>query len=572
MMKLSIKTPGKPPVTVEVRKLRMTIGRSVRNEICLEDPFSSRIHAELRVDGDTYWLTDLGSANGTFVNGKRVTGTIQMFSGDRIQIGETLIELQPAAEAITAPAVSTTDRLLAAEVVATPEATKEPTDRTVVTSGLLSIIETVRNASGAKEEIEAVEHRKDLFAVVSKVGVALLSQCSLDETLNQIIDLIFEGVPADRAFLLLRDGKSGELVCKVASYRNRQPTEADREVRISRSITEEVVGKGRSVLTSDASQDERFRQQESILLQGIRSVMAVPLSVNQQVIGMIYVDSPMSVNIFTQDDLHLLTTIASVAAVKIENALLLEQRIDNERIKQQLNSARDIQSRLLPVTPPAVPHYDLAGISLPCFEVGGDYFDFIQAGSHRLMISLGDVSGKGMDAAMLMSSLHATVRAQVGNTSSLSEMVSRVNAYLYENTPSNKYATLVCSQLDAESHQLTYTNAGHNPPLLIRRNGEVVYLEAGGLPVGIAGFSNYEEGAVTFESEDALIIYSDGVSESTNRRGEEFGTERLIDVVQKNQQRTAAQLRDRIEEAITNFLDGGSPSDDMTLVIVKRTD
>ncbi|MBI3949085.1 MAG: FHA domain-containing protein, partial [Acidobacteria bacterium] len=280
MLRLNIKTPGKPPLTVEVSKLRMTIGRSVRNEICLEDPFASRLHAEFRAEGDTYWLTDMGSANGTFVNGQRVTGTIQVFPGDRIQIGESLIELQLAGDVTRITTVSTTDRLPAAEVVATPEITKEPAaDRTQVTSGLLSVIETVRSAAGAKEGLEAVEHRKDLFAVMSKVGIALLSPSSLDEVLNQIVDLIFDGVPADRAFLLLRDGTSGELKCKVASYPQTQLSDKVRQVRISQSITREVVDRGQAVLTSDAQQDERFRGQQSIMLGSVRSVMAVPLSV-----------------------------------------------------------------------------------------------------------------------------------------------------------------------------------------------------------------------------------------------------------------------------------------------------
>jgi serine phosphatase RsbU (regulator of sigma subunit) len=572
MLKLNIKTPGKPPSTVEVNKLRMAIGRSVRNEICLEDPFASRLHAELRAEGNTYWLSDLGSANGVLVNGQRITGTVQVFPGDRIQIGESVIELQMAGDVTRLVAVSSTDRLPATDVVASPEITKEQPDRPTVTSGLLSVIETVRNASGAKEELEAVEHRKDLFAVMSKVGIELLSPLSLDEVLNRIIDLIFEGVPADRAYLLLREGKDGELVCKVASYRRGKPSDEEQQVRISQSITNEVVNNGQSILTSDAQQDERFRGHQSIMLGSIRSVMAVPLSVEKQVIGMIYVDSPMSVNIFTNDDLQLLTTMASVAAIKIENALLLEQRIDNERMKQQLNSARDIQIRLLPVNPPKMPSYDLTGISFPCFEVGGDYFDFIQQENDGLIITLGDVSGKGMDAAILMSSLHATVRAQAETSATISELVNRINRYLNQNTPANKFVTLFCSRLDCRTHELKYTNAGHNPPLLIRRTGDVVYLEAGGLPVGITEYISYDEEGTAFEPGDVLIIYSDGISEAQNQQGEEFTAERLIEVVQKHADSGAARLRDRIDEALLQFMGSAAPVDDMTLVIVKRTE
>lgn len=572
MLKLNIKSPGKPPVTVNADKMRMTIGRSVRNDICLEDPFASRLHAELRIEGDTYWLSDLGSANGVFLNGRRISGTVQVFSGDQIQIGESLIQLYQTEDITRIAAAPTTDQLFGQDVVAEPEITKEPTDPMQVTSGLLSIIQTVKSASGDREAVEALEHRKDLFSVMAKVSLELLSPSSLDEVLGRIIDLIFEGVPAERAYLLLREGKDGELVCKVASYRQAQPVGQDRQVRISQSITKEVVGKGQAVLTSDAQQDERFRGHQSIMLGNIRSVMAVPLSVNQQVIGMIYVDSPMSVNVFTEDDLRLLTTIASVAAIKIENTLLLEQRLENERMKQQLSHARDIQFRLLPVTPPPLPGYEMTGISFPCYEVGGDYFDFIKQPDGAMIIALGDVSGKGMDAALLMSSLHATVRAQAETCRSVAELVGHINRYLNGTTPPNKFVTLFCAQLDCQTHQLRFTNAGHNPPLLIRHNGEVVYLEAGGLPVGITEFVTYEEGLVTFNPGDVLITYSDGISEALNPQGEEFMAERLINVVQQNKHCSVAQLRDRIDEALLQFMGTASPVDDMTLVIVKRTE
>ncbi len=572
MLRLNIKTPGKPPVTIDADKRRMTIGRSVRNEICLEDPFASRLHAELRIEGDGLWLSDLGSANGAFLNGQRISGTVQIFPGDRIQIGESVIELQQAGEATRLVTASTTDQLPTADVVAKPEVTKEPTDRTQITSGLLSVIESVRSASGGQEELNVLEHRKDLFAVMSKASLELMSPSSLDEVLSRVIDLIFEGVPADRAYLLLREGTGGELKCKVASYRQGQLSEPDQQIRISQSVTKEVVGRGQAVLTSDAQQDERFRGQQSIVLGNVRSVMAVPLSVNRQTIGMIYVDSPMSVNVFTEDDLQLLTTIASVAAVKIENTLLLEQRLENERMKQQLSNARDIQFRLLPVKPPPVLGYDMTGISFPCYEVGGDYFDFIQEANDCMLIALGDVSGKGMDAALMMSSLHATVRAQSATSATTSELVGRINLYLNETTPANKFVTLFCARLNCRTHELHYTNAGHNPPLLIRPKGDVAYLEAGGLPVGITEFVNYEEGVVKLEPGDVLLTYSDGISEALNPQGEEFTVDGLIQVVRKHAQSGASQLRDRVDEALLQFMGSASPIDDMTLVIVKRTE
>jgi serine phosphatase RsbU (regulator of sigma subunit) len=570
MAKLFVRTPGKQPFVVELTKMRMTVGRSVRNDICLEDPFSSRVHAELRCEGESCWLTDLGSANGTFVNGVRVTGTVQLFPGDRVQIGESLMEVQAAAGMTLATSATIIgERVPTEEVIATPETTLSSADRVAVAPDLLSVIETVRSV-GTAEQPTGIERSKELLGVISQVGNTLLSQQSLDEVLHQIVGLVLGAVPADRAFLLLRESGEGDLVCKVASYRGREPSKGEQAVKISRSITEEVIGRGKAVLTSDALSDARFRQRESIILSGVRSIMAVPLSVNKQVTGMIYVDSPMNVNCFTDDDLGLLTMIASVAAIKVENALLVEQRIDNERIKQQLNNARDLQFRLLPVTPPTIENYDLTGISFPCYEVGGDYFDFIRLKEGNLGIGLGDVSGKGMDAAMLMSSLHASVRGQALTRAPIREMVGTVNRYIYETTMPNKFVTFFYGELNPQTHQLTYTNAGHNPPLLIRSDGQVDTLEAGGIPLGIVDEMVYEEGRVQFGPGDLMIIYSDGFSESVNELGEEFGVTRLIEVVRKHRHLKATQVRDRIDEAISQFIGKAHPADDMTLVIVKR--
>ncbi len=572
MVKLVIKTPGKQPSTVEVTKLRVTLGRSVRNDVCLEDPFASRVHAEIRCESDSCWLTDLGSVNGTFVNGVRISGTVQIFPGDRLYIGETLIEVHPSGPAL--PATSLTrmgEKAPSTEIIATPETLVSSAERLATPAqGLLSVIETVRTASGEKTLSPDVARGKELLALISQVGLALLSQLSLDEVLKQIVGLVLEAVPADRAFLFLREPAQGNLLCKVACYRGQEPTGVPDVVTISRSITEEVIGRGRSVLTSDALADERFRRRESIILSGIRSIMAVPLSVNKQVIGMIYVDSPMSVNCFSDEDLQLLTTIGSVAAIKIENALLVEQRIESERIKQQLNNARDLQFRLLPVTPPAVENYDLTGISFPCYEVGGDYFDFIVLPNGHLGLGLGDVAGKGMDAALLMSSLHASVRAQALTPSSIGEKIGAVNRYICENTPMNKFVTLFYGELDPTRHILTYTNAGHNPPLLVRAEGRVETLDTGGIPVGISEAITYDEGTVRFDPGDVLLLFSDGITESVNERGEEFGVTRLLEVVTHHRHLRPTELRDRIDEALSQFVGKARPADDMTLVIVKR--
>jgi len=569
-----VRTPGHLPVTFEVTKRRIAIGRSARNDLCLDDPFASRVHAELRREGQTVWLTDLGSANGTYVNGVRIREAVPIVPGDRVQIGETILEVLSGAGFPSG--VTSLAGEAVREIVARPEVEISSGERPPLAPEVFSVMDSIRAASASFAP--EVDQSRKLLAVISRVGVALLSSLSLEDVLKQIVGLVLDAVPAERAFLLLQNAQ-GELVCKVACYRGEEPSEVERTVRISRSIIEEVVGRGRSVLTSDAQADERFRQRDSILLSGIRSILAVPLLVNRReapsaprpIMGMIYVDNPMSAGAFTEEDRQLLTLVASVAAIKIENALLVEQQLENERIKQQLAQARDLQFQLLPIVPPEVEGYDLTGISFPCYEVGGDYFDFIRVPGGDVVFALGDVCGKGMDAAILMSALHASVRAQAMTVGAVAEMATAVNRYLVETTAPNKFATLWLGRLNPRVHELSYTNAGHNPPLLLRARGDVEFLEAGGIPVGVLSEAVYEEERLRLEPGDVLVVFSDGVSESTNEQGEEFGIARLVDVVRRHRELRAASLRDRIEEALSLFVGKAHPADDMTLLILKRT-
>jgi len=215
----------------------------------------------------------------------------------------------------------------------------------------------------------------------------------------------------------------------------------------------------------------------------------------------------------------------------------------------------------------------MTGVSFPCREIGGDYYDFIQRKrDNRLVVAVGDVSGKGTGAALLMSSLHAAVRAQSQARSTISEVMGEINQYIFENSPPNKFLTLFYAELDPETGTLAYSNGGHNPPMMVRQNGDVERLETGGLPIGMMQGVAYEQAIVTFAPGDVLVIYSDGITESVNEREEEFEEERLIEVVKNNAGRSASGIRDRIDEALSRFVGTTAPVDDMTLMIIKRTD
>ena len=582
MPSLLVKLPDGDGREIKVVKTKTSIGRSSRNDVCINDPFASRLHAEVRYDGSSYFLTDLGSANGTFCNGGKVVGTIAFNIGDVIQIGETRITL--VADPVTTPSneLMLSDLNLHAEAELTIASSKH-------SSGIFSVLEEVTNSSKGNVLGQTIisqprekERKKDhLLAVVSKVGVTLLLDASLDDTLKRIMELVFEALPVERGFLFLssqwtpnRDSKRrmrakpNELVCKVA--RNAMKDLTGEEIKISRSISEKVINEGTSVLTSDAAHDPRFQEMQSVVISQMRSIMAVPLAIGEEVIGMIYVDNPYATNRFNQDDLLVLTTMASVAAIKIENACLIEERIEKKRMEEELKVASEIQLRLQPLSPPRLPGYDMIGISFPCREIGGDYYDFIKRKNGRTLLALGDVSGKGMGAALMMSSLHAALHAQAQTPLKTAQIVTEINNYIFESSPENKFLTLFCAELDPITNQLFYSNAGHNPPILVSTDGSYRLLESGGLPIGIVDSITYEENYLVMQPGDVLVIYSDGITDSVNEIDEEFGEQRLIEVVRRYRARTASQLRDRVDEAITQFIGQCLPVDDTTIMIIKH--
>lgn len=561
MSELIVKYPDRAPDYFPLGRLRITIGRSARNDLCIPDPFASRVHAEVRREGDEYFLQDLGSANGTLYNGTNVEGTIPLTAGGRIQIGETEIIFNDGTYNSSMGATMITDN-----TTSLPEATIALASGDRTTSGLLEAIEGARTKP---EEAAAARAAKqgDLLALISKVGITLLASATLNETLEQIVSLVFEAVPADRCLLMMRDEANTEMRVAVARLRDRVGEVG--EIRVSRNVMDEVIMRGKSVLTSDAQHDPRFAS-GTVVLQGVRSVLAVPLGVSDSVFGIIYADSPIAEGRFTEDHLKVLTTLASVAAIRVENARLVEARLQQERLERELQLASEIQQRFQPAAPPQIMGYELQGISFPCYEIGGDYYDFIQRDDGRLVIALGDVSGKGTAAALLMSSLHAAVHAQSGSHESLVDTISAVNRYLADNIPPNRFVTLFYAELDPDSGAVSFLNAGHNPPLIVHAAGTVEQLASGGLPLGIKYDADYREGRTQLQEGDVLVIYSDGVTEATSPSGEEFGPTRLYEVVSRNVEASAAGIRDRIESALTKFSQGTQAADDITLVIVKR--
>jgi serine phosphatase RsbU (regulator of sigma subunit) len=310
----------------------------------------------------------------------------------------------------------------------------------------------------------------------------------------------------------------------------------------------------------------------TIVQQRVRSLMAVPLQTADRVTGLIYVDMPDIIRPFTQEDLTLLTVLANTAAIRIEHARLVEVEHAERIMAKELEQAADIQRRLLPRQPPEVPSLDIAGSSVPCRSVGGDYFDYVPLPGGRLAVMVGDVAGKGMSAALLMSSLQARVQILSEEDEPLAKLITRLNRSVASACPDNRFITFFIAVLDPATGAFEYVNAGHNPPYVVRASGEVEALTEGGPIMGILRNITYKEARGELGFGDVLAIFSDGVTEANNRAGDEYGEERFQQELVKHRHEGAAAIIASLHRSVHEFVGDAPAVDDMTLLIVRRSD
>ena len=547
MPEIAIQTAGGTRERFPLAKDRVTIGRSRESDIFLPDQWLSRHHAAIEQREDGYWVSDLNSKNGTLLNGEPVRTWRRLRPGDVITLGEHTLTFSAGAEEEEEE-----------EEEAEPEGTR------VFSARELSDIAT-RPAIDAAE----LQRQNRVLATLSKAASELVVHRPLAELFDKVLDLLFEAVAAERGAILLHEGTPPQLQVKAARSRQGEPL-----VRVSRSIARRVMEERVSLLMPNLLEDVRFAGEDSILASGIRSAMCAPLwftatgEGRDAVIGLVYVDSLQRSHSFGEDDLRVLTALANVAAAKIENVRLLEESMEKRRMEEDMRMAAEIQTGLLPREAPRVPGYDLSGRHSPCRTVGGDYYDFVTEGG-RLLLALGDVSGKGTGAALLMTVLRAAVRAHWAEPP-LAEAVARINRTVCQNVPSNKYVTFFLASLDPPSGRLTFVNAGHNPPLLIRSGGEVERLEDGGMVLGMFEAVPYDAGSVEMRLGDTLIVFSDGVTETWNPEGDEFGESGVMELGVRSRGLDAVSLQDAIFDALERFEAGARATDDRTLVVLKR--
>jgi sigma-B regulation protein RsbU (phosphoserine phosphatase) len=335
-------------------------------------------------------------------------------------------------------------------------------------------------------------------------------------------------------------------------------------------VRDRVLKEKSSLLVRDAQLDQALKAQMSIVQQRVRSMIAVPLQTNDRVIGLIYMDSPDMIREFTREDLGLLTVMANVAAIRIEHARLNEIELAERAMAKELEQAALIQKGLLPSASPKVAGLDIAGKTSSCRTVGGDYYDYLSFPDGRIAMLVGDVAGKGMPASLLMSSLQARVMVLFENGDDLAQKITRLNKSTCASCPENRFITFFMTVADPATGELVYTNAGHNPPQLVRATGAVEQLQGGGMILGILPMAAYQESRIKMEPGDILVLYSDGVTEAVNPSDEDFGETRLGELVASLKDRPAIEIVNAIHAAVAGFTQGAPAADDITVVIARR--
>ena len=460
MANLYIYPKGGEPSTYPLSSRRVTIGRAATNDIVLSDQYSSGLHAVIAPTDKGYALIDQGSKNGTFVNGRRVTGEIDLARGDEILIGSTSFFFDRDLESRVTWVEGTTFTHSSNTIIEVKDLLKKP-----------AAVAAAMKTPGGGLDLERFQQDQRIIAVISEVSQALIYHMPLDKLFDHIMDVLIQHLPMDRAVLMLKNPETGTFEPKVV--RVQSGALRTQSIFVSQTIVRTAQERRSSILISDIQADDNLRAQASVVQAQIHSAMCVPLFYNDDIIGLIYCDRASLLEQFTENDLRLLTLLANLAANKIENARLIEVEREADRIRREMALAAQIQKSFLPRKDPAFEPYDITGSARACRHVGGDYYDYIPIDADRLAVIIADVSGVGASASLIMANLRGALHEKFPDRFDLGELTAGLNDFIYTSSDSHCFITFFLGILDRRTHEIAFVNAGHNPPLLVgpRRAG-----------------------------------------------------------------------------------------------------
>jgi serine phosphatase RsbU (regulator of sigma subunit) len=530
---------------VPLQSVPFRIGRHSDSDLIIRDSRASRTHARIFVEGGQYWIEDCKSRHGTFVNGNRIERRA-LSSSDRIDFGA-----QDGYQLVFALDGAELKRLM--EQVAAPEK---------------------GGPSGVGANLGKLRAILDLARTIQ-------SSFSIDDVLVSVVDTALTITGAERGFLLLRTADSLEI--RVARSARGQKLDAG-DLRVPREVIHRALQHRRELLSMnfDPLAGKDTGPLNSIADLELRSVVCVPLVrmragqgdatshllTGSETVGVLYMDSRVSAADLASGNRELLQTLALEASTILENARLLEEERGKRQMEEELQLARTIQQSLLPRTMPDEGWLLACGSSVSSHQVGGDYYDVTQVNPQCWSAVVADVSGKGVASALLASLLQGALIATTGDAQGLPRRMTRLNRFLLDRTSGEKYATVFYGLLDSTG-LLSYVNAAHCPPMVVRAGGQTETLEATGAPVGLLEGTEFALGECRLSSGDKLVIYSDGVTEAQNSAGAFFGRKRLRQTVAANAAASCRVVHDAIQEALSAFTESAPQSDDITLLVLE---
>jgi phosphoserine phosphatase RsbU/P len=514
-------------------KPTLDIGRSQKSAIHIPDPTVSKEHAQIEVTAEGCLLRDLGSRNGTRVNGVTLKAAVALRPGDDVVIGHVAFTVGTGGE-----------------IPATPPRRTSPMNSSMV----IPARDLLKRAA-----IHTDSHR--LVDTLAAAGRLLVKPRSIEETCEAFLALVDQVVPSSRLVLMVRDESGGTPVVVAAS----PPSKATPPV-LSQTILNAVIEEGASVLAVDAENDPRFQGRASIVGHALHALMAVPLLDDEKVLGLLYADTVDDSVVYQERDLEVLTLLANMLAVKIANARLLEAEEHRARLAQELATARLIQRGILPTGQPTLEGCDCWAFLDTCDEVGGDLYDVWQTPGGAVYLIVGDVSGKGMGAALLMASVLASARILYEDEPEPDELARRLNRMIHRSTDASLFVTAFIGRLDPATGQLRYVNAGHPRPLLAER--DVRELPASALPLGVSPGAKYTSHTAQLGARELLLIYTDGIPEAEHE-GVFFGTARLRDCLRARTGVESEAVAKSVLEDLNGFLGGHAAGDDATLLVIQ---
>jgi serine phosphatase RsbU (regulator of sigma subunit) len=509
-----------------------------------------------------FYLEDLNSRNGTYLNGRPIFKPQPLKEGDEIGICDLsfVFHVNPPEPNLTTSSIPRRN--------AEDMATLIDDEQLTAGSSVLTRMDLSSGSTGLGLQVNTEAKLKALLEISQNLSRTL----ELNDVLPKLLDGLFKIFPqADRGFIVLKDPRTSRLVPRAVKCRNAEETEV---LRISRTIVHSVMESKQAILSADAAADSRFNMAESIVDFKIRSMMCAPLITGEgDALGVIQIDTNDRRKWFNREDLDVLAGVACQAAFAVENAQLHDMALREEAIRRELAVAHEVQRGFLPSESPQLPQYDFFEFYEPANALGGDYYDYVELPRSRLAIVLGDVSGKGISASLLMAKLSAEARFCLISEQTPAAAIGRLNRIFCGSGWEDRFVTLVLAVLDPTENSVTLVIAGHMPPILRRGKNAVepVGEEITNLPLGVDHDVKYEQGVYHLEPGDSLTLYTDGITEAMNAAGDLYGQDRLLKQLASEVTGVNALGRHLLDD-VKKFVGNRSQSDDMCLACFGRRD